>query len=204
IGNICKTMGIDVYEVAEGMGYDKRIGKSFLRAGCGFGGSCLPKDVKALTHEARKKGYEPKLLEAVMKLNEKQPLMLVDLAERKIGVKGKTFALLGLAFKPDCDDVRESSALTVARELAARGANVIAYDPQAMGNAKKAMEKEGIRIKYAKSAKEAVDEADAVLIVTEWGEFANPKLYIGKPVFDGRNVFNGRIPKFLDYEGICW
>jgi UDPglucose 6-dehydrogenase len=196
MGNICKGLGIDFRQVAEGMGYDQRIGKLFLRSGCGFGGSCFPKDVKGICAEAKRRKMDPILLKAVLKVNQTQPLRLVKLLEKHIPkLEGKHISVLGLAFKPDTDDVREASSWAVVTELLRQGAVVSAYDPKAMDNFRKGCPD----IRYCGSAKQCVKDADAVLIVTEWKEFADPTLYGDKLVIDGRGI-----TKTINYEGICW
>ena len=200
IGNICKGLGIDVYEVMRGVGLDSRISPHFLNAGIGFGGSCFPKDVKSLVHTAKEAGEEPKILEAVMETNERQPLRLVELAKKKMGsLKGKRVAVLGLAFKPETDDMREAPSLKIVPALLKEGAKVVAYDPAAMEAAKKILGKE---VQYAKNARSAVEGSEAVFILTEWKEFLDEKLYSGKKVFDGRKALRRRSGG--DYEGVCW
>lgn len=195
IGNICKAMGIDVREVAEGMGQDSRISPKFLRAGCGFGGSCFPKDVRGLAAEARKLGIEPVMLDALLEVNEGQPELLVQLLERRMDIKGKKIGVLGLAFKPGTDDVRESRAIPLVQKLLERGATVLCHDPRASENFGKFF----TTVTVYTSAEECVNEADAVVIVTEWSEYSNPSLYGDKLVIDGRGVVRTQ-----NYEGICW
>jgi UDPglucose 6-dehydrogenase len=195
IGNICKQLGIDSYEVAKGMGLDERIGNKFLNAGIGFGGSCLPKDVRALIAKARQLGYEPEILEQVPKLNDRQALRMVELLKKHVPLKGTTIGILGLAFKPGTDDVRESRAIRVVEILMQKGARVKTYDPLAAENFKKLFP----QIEY--TSPEEVLECDAVLIVTEWQEFEQLD-YRGKIVIDGRRVEKAREARI--YEGICW
>jgi UDPglucose 6-dehydrogenase len=195
IGNICKNLGIDVYEVAKGMGYDDRIGNKFLNAGIGFGGSCLPKDIQGLISKSRQIGYEPKILQEVLNLNDRQALKVIDLLKKHISLKGTTIGVLGLAFKPGTDDIRDSSALRVVQALLKEGAKVKAYDPMAVNNFKKLFP----QIEYVARA-EALN-SDAILILTEWPEF-NELDYSGKIVVDGRRVEKAREAKI--YEGICW
>jgi UDPglucose 6-dehydrogenase len=203
IGNICRRLGIDVYDVVKGVGVDYRIGEHFLSAGIGFGGSCLPKDVKALVHSSRNLGYQPRLLESVLEVNKNQILNMLQMVEEKLGnLKGKTICVLGLAFKPDTDDVRNAPALEVIRLLIEKGASVKAYDPLAVPNAKKVLPE---KVKYCRDAKEAVSDCDCVLVITEWDEFKDESLYRGKVVFDGRRVLEPRETRtFCDYHGICW
>jgi len=203
IGNICRRLGIDVYDVVKGVGVDYRIGEHFLSAGIGFGGSCLPKDVKALVHSSRNLGYQPRLLESVLEVNENQILNMLQMVEEKLGnLEGKTICVLGLAFKPDTDDVRNAPALEVIRLLIEKGASVKAYDPLAMPNAKSVLLE---KVKYYRNAKEAVNNCDCIIVLTEWGEFKDESLYRGKVVFDGRRVLEPkRAGMMCDYQGICW
>jgi len=203
IGNICKELGIDTLQVARGIGMDHRISRHFLRPGVGFGGSCFPKDVKALIHQAKDNlKYDPKLISSVIQVNENQPIKFVELAEKKLGdLTGKTAAVLGLAFKSGTDDVRESRAIAVINTLLEKGAKVQAYDPKAIENAKKIF---GAKITYSKSPSEALKDSDFCIIVTEWSEFKNLD-YSGmkhKAVFDGRNIVENR--ENVEYEGLCW
>jgi len=197
IGNTCRELGIDVYEVADGMGYDERIGHDYMRAGIGFGGFCLPKDLSALTAEAKELGYTPKLLESVMDLNKEQPLRMVSLLKRHIpSLNGKVIGILGLAFKPGTDDVRKSKAIEIVEALLNEKARVRVYDPKAMPNFKKMFPN-----KIVYSSKEEVMAADAVMILTEWDEFSNLD-YRDKIVIDGRMIPKAKEARI--YEGICW
>ncbi len=204
IGNICKRLGIDVYEVMKGVGMDSRISEKFLAAGCGFGGSCFPKDVDALIHKAEELEYEPKLLQEVQDLNRRQKLRMVELLEKRIGnLKGKKICVLGLAFKPETDDMRGASSVDIIFKLMKKGAKVKAYDPKAMENAKKIFP----NIEYAKNAKEAIEGSDACLIVTEWEEFRKLKdedfdLMRNRVIIEGRRVLDPKRVK--GFEGICW
>lgn len=195
IGNICKTMGIDVREVARGMGYDRRIGSQFLRAGAGFGGSCFPKDVSGLATEARARGLRPLMLESTLEVNRLQPLRMIELLENHMKIRGKKIAVLGLAFKPDTDDTREARSRIVIAELLKKGARVRCHDPQAMEN----FRREFPKLDYRSTPEECVRGSDAVLIVTEWPDYAAPGLYGSKLVIDGRGVVRTE-----NYEGICW
>ncbi len=194
IANICqKIPEADVNVVAKGMGLDKRIGPQFLRAGLGFGGYCLPKDLRALIHHSRKLGYEPKLLEAVEKVNLEQPLKAIKLAEELIGsLKGKTVAILGLSFKPGTDDMREAVSITIINKLLEKGAKVKAYDPKAIPNAKKIF---GGKIEYADNQINCIKDAHCCIIVTEWPEFKKLKpedfkKHMKTPaIIDGRRIF---------------
>lgn len=196
IGNICKKMGIDVYEVARGMGHDERIGAEFLRAGIGYGGFCLPKDTAALAAEARALGNNPEILEGVISTNNKQPLKMLELLRKHVpNLGGKTIGILGLAFKPETDDVRESKAIPIIEGILLSGARVKAHDPRAVPNFRKLFP----QIEYT-GAKEVLD-SDAALIITEWDEY-NYLNYKGKVVIDGRRISKAMEAKY--YEGICW
>ncbi|MBL7124587.1 MAG: UDP-glucose/GDP-mannose dehydrogenase family protein [Dehalococcoidales bacterium] len=196
IGNMCKKLGIDVYEVAKGMGYDERIGNKFLNAGIGFGGSCLPKDVRALMVMGGELGYKPRILEEVLNLNEQQPLRMLELLKKHIpNLNGKKIGILGLAFKADTDDVRESRAITIVDALLREGAVIRAYDPVAMRDFKRLFPD----IKY--TGPEEVLQCDAILILTDWHQF-NSFNYKGKIVIDGKRINKARESKI--YEGICW
>ena len=195
IGNLCKELGIDTYEVAKGMGFDERIGDKFLNAGIGFGGSCLPKDLRALIAKARQIGYEPKILEAVVSLNDQQAVKMIELLRKHLSLKGASVGILGLAFKPGTDDVRESRAIKIAEILLQEGASVKAYDPLAVVNFRKIFP----QIEYT-SATEVLD-CGAIMIVTEWEEFEHLD-YRGKIVIDGRRVRKAR--EAVIYEGVCW
>jgi UDPglucose 6-dehydrogenase len=184
------------------MGLDPRIGPHFLQAGVGFGGSCLPKDVRALIAKSQDLGYQPDLLSSVLQLNQRQAIKLVDLAEAKLGsLQAKRVAILGLAFKPGTDDIREAPAIVAIEELLKRGAILKAYDPVAKTNAEKIV---GTRIAFADTAEEAIEESNAIFILTDWAEFKNPALYQGKIVFDGRRVLEPSAIQGLNYEGIAW
>ncbi len=195
LGNLCKSLGLDFREVAKGVGMDPRVGPLFLKAGCGFGGSCFPKDVKSIRAQARSLGVRTDMLDATLSVNERQPRKVVELLEKRTEVYGSTVAVLGLAFKPGTDDIREASSLIVVAELLRKGANVRAYDPQAMDNFKR----EFPQITYCASAKECLKGADSALILTEWQELSDPTLYGSMLVVDGRGV-----TKTNNYEGICW
>lgn len=203
IGNMCKTLGIDVYEVMRAVGLDFRVSPHFLRAGVGFGGSCFPKDVKALIHKAEKLGCQPKLLKSVMDVNEEQPERMFHLLERKLGnLLGRKIAILGLAFKNDTDDIRESRAIPVIKMLIEKGTKVSAYDPMANENMRAIFPD----IEYCHSAEDALRDADACLVMTEWEEFKKLgdefKVMKNRIVIDGRRVITPR--KDMDYEGLCW
>lgn len=204
IGNLCKKLGMDVYEVMKGVGMDSRISERFLNAGCGYGGSCFPKDVEALIHKARDLKYEPKLLEEVQNLNRRQKVIMVDLLERKLGdLKGKEICVLGLAFKPDTDDIRGASSIDIISKLIEKGAKVKAYDPKAQKN----MSVLFPQIEYMENAKDAINNSDACLILTEWEEFRKLedrdfKKMKKKIIIEGRRVLNRN--KVSNFEGICW
>lgn len=197
IGNICKKMGIDVNTVAEGMGYDKRIGRDYLSAGVGFGGFCLPKDLSALMSKAHEVGYKPRILEEVMHLNQRQPLRLLQLLKKHIpSLQDKRIGVLGLAFKPGTDDIRTSKSIEIIDALLKEGAKVTAHDPRAIPNFRKVFP-QGVEYDDA----EAVLAADAILILTAWDEF-NHLDYRDKIVIDGRGILKAKEARI--YEGICW
>jgi len=200
IGNISKSLGIDSYEVARGLSLDSRVSPSFLRAGLGFGGSCFPKDVKAIVGKAKEVYYHPLVLNAALALNETQPLRLIKLAESKLGsLKGRDVVVLGLSFKPGTDDMREAPSIKIISSLLKKDAKVHATDPQAISAAREIL---GEKVNYYTIPEDAVKKGDVILIVTEWDEYKNEGLYRGKTVFDGRNVSEARVAKY--YEGVCW
>jgi UDPglucose 6-dehydrogenase len=194
VANLCELLGADVDAVRIGIGSDDRIGKRFLFPGIGYGGSCFPKVVQALAKSSTEVGYRFNLLESVMNVNEKQKTILLPKIKSYFGgdLKNRTFALWGLAFKPDTDDIREAPALYIIEALMKEGANVIAYDPEAMPNVQKQL---GSSISYAKDPYQALEGADALIIATEWGQFRTPDFALmsqnlkQKVVFDGRNLF---------------
>jgi UDPglucose 6-dehydrogenase len=210
VANLCDKVGADVNQVRRGMGTDSRIGTSFLFPGVGYGGSCFPKDVKALVHTARDAGVEMKVVTAVDKANDAQKAIMVPRLAAYLGsLAGKVIGIWGLAFKPRTDDMREAPALTLIQALLAAGASVRAYDPKAVPHAKKLLgEPKGLT--YCERSYDAAEGADALVVVTEWNEFREPdfdriKATMRQPaIFDGRNVLN---PKYLrdkgfHYEGI--
>ncbi|MCZ7382076.1 MAG: UDP-glucose/GDP-mannose dehydrogenase family protein [Candidatus Methanoperedens sp.] len=204
VGNICKELDIDTYEVMAAVGKDFRIGQRFLNAGAGFGGSCFPKDVKALIGKAKEIGYEPQLLKSVIAVNEGQPARMVMLLKNKLGsLKEKNIAVLGLAFKNDTDDIRESRSIPVIKELLNEGARVSAYDPMANENMKKLFSGVG----YYGSATDALRGADACLIMTEWDEFKSLDkefdVMENRIVIDGRHILV-KPGKDIEYVGLCW
>jgi len=195
IGNICKKLEIDTYEVAEGMGHDKRIGRAFLDSGVGWGGSCFPKDVRALIAKAKEIGEKPMILEEVVRVNERQPLKIIELLKNHISdLNGKEIGILGLSFKKDTDDIRGSRAIPVIRKLMEENAVVKAYDPKATDNIKKLFP----NIKYCDPTD--VLDSDAVLILTDWDEFRQLD-YKGKLIIDGRRLEEA---KQGNYDGVCW
>ncbi|MFM8883953.1 MAG: nucleotide sugar dehydrogenase, partial [Solirubrobacterales bacterium] len=207
IANVCEETGADVLEVARGMGLDDRIGPKFLRPGIGFGGSCFPKDVSALKQLAGNSGYHFQLLGAVIEVNELQKRRVIGKLEKHLGsLVGKRVALLGLAFKPDTDDMREASSLVLAARLQAAGATVTAYDPIAEEAARPLMP----GVEFAADALAAAEGADAVVLVTEWDEIvgtdpaALASAMAGTVVIDGRNALDpGAIRAAgLVYEGV--
>jgi len=203
IGNICKKLGIDSWKVFEGVGLDHRISPHFFRTGIGWGGSCFPKDVKALIRKAEEIGEDPIILKAVVEVNEKQPLKLIELLKKYIPeLRDKRIGVLGLAFKPNTDDVRETRAHVIVKKLLEEGAKVLAYDPKAMENFKRFYPDVGDKVEYASSGKEVLERSDAVLIVTEWPEFEELD-YSGKIVIDGRRVRKAEETAEI-YEGVCW
>lgn len=208
ISNICEKLGANVEDVAYGMGLDSRIGSQFLRAGIGYGGSCFPKDTKALVQIAGDVDHKFDLLEAVINVNNKQQTKLVEKArERFKSLKGKKIAMLGLAFKSNTDDMREAASIVIAEELVKEGAFVVAYDPIAIENAKRII---GDKITYTNSVETALNDADIAFIVTEWEEIKNlplemfEKLMKTPIIFDGRNCYDLReMEKYdLDYYSI--
>lgn len=193
IANFCERVGADVDKVREGIGADTRIGHKFLYPGIGFGGSCFPKDVNALVKSGNEAGYNFEIINSVLKVNDQQKLVLVDKVKHHYGdLTGLQFALWGLAFKPDTDDIREASSLYMINALIAAGAKVVAYDPEAMENVEEMF---GDRIHFVKNQYEALEGSDALLIATEWSAFRNPdfekiKSLLKEPViFDGRNIY---------------
>ena len=195
IANYCEIIGADVDKVRKGIGTDSRIGKRFLFPGIGYGGSCFPKDVKALNKSGIDENFQFKIINAVMDVNENQKLILVQKVKSYFGndLRGKNFALWGLAFKPETDDIREAPSLDIINELTLAGANIVSYDPEAMPNVKKLI---GDKIKYANSSLEALKNVDALLIATEWAAFRNPdfnemnSLMKNPIIFDGRNLYS--------------
>lgn len=195
IAQLCERLGADVDMVRRGIGGDERIGKRFLFPGIGYGGSCFPKDVKALSRSAREAGYDFRILDAVMKVNDAQKVHLLPKIKKYFenNISGKKFAMWGLAFKPNTDDIREAPALYMIDALLKEGANIHAFDPEAMNNAKQLL---GNAITFAENQYECLEGADALIISTEWNEFRTPnflKIVTAmkqKVIFDGRNLFD--------------
>ncbi|MBC7382009.1 MAG: UDP-glucose/GDP-mannose dehydrogenase family protein [Bacteroidia bacterium] len=208
IANLCEIMGADVNLVRKGIGSDPRIGNRFIYPGIGYGGSCFPKDVKALIRTASDNGHKMRILQAVEDVNEDQKSVLFEKISKhfKGNIKGKTFAMWGLSFKPKTDDMREAPSLVIIEKLLHAGANVKAYDPVAFHEAKKDL---GDQIEYAKDPNDALIDADALLIVTEWPEFRTPnfkvmgKLMKNKLVFDGRNIYDLQEMQENGFEYYC-
>jgi UDPglucose 6-dehydrogenase len=195
IANLCELTGADVASVRKGIGSDSRIGKSFIYPGIGYGGSCFPKDVKALVKSGEEYGHKLRILEAVEYINNEQKSILVKKIIQEFGedLTNRSFAFWGLSFKPDTDDMREAPSIVIANELLKRGAKVKAYDPIAMAEAKTIL---GDRIAYSNNAYTALKNADALLLITEWREFRSPdwsKVKSGLKnsiLFDGRNIYD--------------
>jgi len=206
IAGLCELVGADINMVRMGIGSDSRIGYSFIYPGAGYGGSCFPKDVQALIRTARDYGYDPKIINSVEEVNFRQKKVLVDKVVKRFGedLKGKTFALWGLAFKPETDDMREAPAITIVKELVKRGAKIQAYDPQATEQAQGFYLKDVKEIEYFESKYSPLKDAEALLLVTEWKEFRSPdfeeiRKRLNNPViFDGRNQYN---PEKMDELG---
>lgn len=203
VARICDNVGADILKVVEGMGYDRRIGRAFLNAGVGYGGSCFPKDVEAFVRLSEKSGYDFKLLREVRDINEEQKAAFVKLVEDKLWiVKGKTIGVLGLAFKPDTDDMRSAPSIDIIKALQAEGAKIKAYDPQAVEMAKAQLK----NVTYASDPYAAARGSDALLILTEWEQFKNldftkiKKSMRQALVFDGRNLYHGHNLADLGFE----
>jgi len=204
IARLCEYLGADVDMVRRGMGSDDRIGRRFLFPGIGYGGSCFPKDVQALVRSSVEVDYKFEILNAVMRVNEEQKLHLMPAIKKYFNnnLKGKRIALWGLAFKPNTDDIREAPALSMIDALLKEGAQIVAFDPEAMPNVKKQL---GHVIEYVDNQYEALNDADALVIATEWSEFRTPdfeklnSMMKKKVVFDGRNLFDVQKMKELDF-----
>ncbi|MDY6793060.1 MAG: UDP-glucose/GDP-mannose dehydrogenase family protein [Thermodesulfobacteriota bacterium] len=210
MANICEHIGADVSDVRKGIGSDHRIGYHFIYPGVGYGGSCFPKDVKALINSTRENGYEPKLISAVDEVNARQKRVLADKIKdyfsNQNGVRGKTLAIWGLSFKANTDDIRESASLEIISQLACEGMHIRAFDPVAGENAKKAL-KDNPHTKVLDNQYEVVNGADALAVVTDWNQFRNPdfkriKEALTAPViFDGRNLYS---PSFVAEQGFAY
>lgn len=208
VANLCEVLGADVNMVRKGIGSDSRIGKKFIYPGIGYGGSCFPKDVKALIKTADKNGYNMRILKAVEDVNDDQKSVLFHKALKYFGdLNGKTFAMWGLSFKPKTDDMREAPALVLIDKLVEAGAKVVAYDPVAMDETKRRI---GDKVSYAEDLYGALIDADALLLVTEWSEFKFPNVAVVKKllknnlIFDGRNIYDKEdmIGNGFEYYGI--
>jgi UDPglucose 6-dehydrogenase len=210
IANICMKVGANVEQVRRGIGSDARIGSRFLFAGVGYGGSCFPKDVQAIIRTSANHGYEFRILRAVEEVNERQKLLLVEMVHKRFGkdLNGRHFAVWGLAFKPNTDDMREAPAVVVIEALLAAGARITAHDPEAMNECRK--RHLGDRIAYSDVPMDALQGADALIVVTEWNEFRRPdfeavKGLLKHPViFDGRNIYpRGTLERLgFEYHGV--
>ena len=206
IAGICETVGADVNMVRRGIGSDKRIGDRFLYAGCGYGGSCFPKDISALIYTAKENGCQTRILEQIDAVNTYQKHLLADKVVKRFGKNlcGMKFAIWGVSFKPNTDDIREAPALVIIDDLLLYGANVTVYDPIAMENAR--IQYFGEKVSYSKSKYTALEGADALLLITEWGEFRSPdfeemkKLLHNPVIFDGRNQYNHKTLYELGFE----
>jgi UDPglucose 6-dehydrogenase len=208
VANLCEIMGADVNMVRKGIGTDTRIGPKFIYPGVGYGGSCFPKDVKALINTAKENNYNMRILNAVEEVNELQKEVLFNKVRTHFNnnLRGKTFALWGLSFKPKTDDMREAPSLVIIEKLLKAGASVVAYDPVAQHEAQKIL---GDTISYSTNMYDVLNNTDALLIVTEWPEFRVPdfediaKRLTSKVIFDGRNVFDSTDMKNLGFEYNC-
>ncbi|MFH1444923.1 MAG: UDP-glucose/GDP-mannose dehydrogenase family protein [Nanoarchaeota archaeon] len=203
IGNVCKKLGTDVYDVMKIVGMDSRVSEKFLDAGVGFGGSCFPKDVAALVARSKELGHDAKILSQVLDSNKEQRMKIIELLESKMELKDKKITILGLSFKPGTDDVRESPAIDIIAKLNEKGTRISVYDPKAMTNIKKIFD----NIEFNASPQEALKNADGCLILTEWDEFKELKdedfnLMKNRVIIEGRKVLNPDYVK--DFEGVCW
>ena len=202
IANICEVTGANVNHVRVGIGSDKRIGYHFIYSGCGYGGSCFPKDIRALINTAESHGYKPNILADVEKVDKNQKMVLVNKIVDRFGedLSGFVFAVWGLSFKPYTDDVREATSLTVISALIDKGANIKAYDSQAIGEFKKTIYNQYLKdIEFVEGRYDAFNDADALILITEWKEFRCPDFDLiaqklnKKVIFDGRNIYNKKI-----------
>lgn len=210
ISNICERVGADVNRVRHGIGSDSRIGYGFIYPGCGYGGSCFPKDVQALVKTSKDFGYTPRILDAVEQVNYEQKHVVSTKVVKRFGedLSGKTFAVWGLAFKPETDDMREASSITIINTLTSKGANIVAYDPKARHEAENFYLKDNANVSYVESKYAALKDADALILITEWQEFRSPdfeeisKLLKTPVFFDGRNQFKKERMQELGFEYI--
>lgn len=208
IANICERVGADVNKVRRGIGSDTRIGYSFIYPGCGYGGSCFPKDVEALIKTSKNFGYEPSILPAVEKVNQNQKLVIPAKVMKRFGgnLEDRTFCVWGLAFKPDTDDMREAASVSIIKELIKHGAKIRAYDPKAVEQAQTCYLKDVDAIEYCKTKYDALTGCDALILVTEWKEFRAPdfteiKMRLNHAIiFDGRNQYDKHKLKDLGFE----
>ncbi|WP_137290300.1 UDP-glucose 6-dehydrogenase AglM [Natronorubrum halophilum] len=202
LGNICKEFGLDAYEVMDAIGLDNRISEQFLRSGVGWGGSCFPKDVNAIIAAAREEAYDPAVLKAAVEINDRQPERMLELLESHVDLEDARIAVLGLAFKPRTDDIRNSRAIPMIERLKERGTEIVAYDPVAI----EPMQERFPNIEYASSAADALAGADGTVIVTGWDEFATLDEELDAMatpvVVDGRRIVDPR-PR-ITYEGLTW
>ncbi len=204
IGNVCKKLGIDSYEVMKGVGLDHRISPHFLKSGIGFGGSCFKKDIRALIKKAESLNYSPKTIKEIIRLNENQPYKIIELLKKKIGsLKGKEVSLLGVSFKENTDDIRESPAIKISTELIKQGVKIKIYDPKASNNFKRIFP----NLHYFDDIEECLFESDACLILSEWEEFqslsnAHFSKMKNRIIIEGRRVLNPDIVN--NFEGVCW
>jgi len=208
MANICERVGANVNEVRKGIGSDSRIGYSFIYPGCGYGGSCFPKDVQALIKTSKEYGYTPKILDAVESVNSEQKKVLCNRIYERFGenLDGLTFGIWGLSFKPETDDMREATSVVVINELTKKGAKIKAYDPKATNEAKNFYLKDNLHVKYVNSKYDALNGADAMLLLTEWKEFRSPdfdemaKRLKNQIIFDGRNQYNKKMLESKGFE----
>jgi len=211
ISGICEKVGADINNVRAGIGSDSRIGHSFIYPGCGYGGSCFPKDVSALHKLAQQNKFETLILDAVQKVNKNQKMVIPNKIIQQFGkdLSDKVFAVWGLSFKPETDDMRDASSIVIINELTKRGAKIQAYDPKAIHEAKECYLKGNDNVSYCKDKYSALKEADALILVTEWKEFRSPnfekmiKQMKGKIIFDGRNIFDATRMKKAGFEYHC-
>lgn len=208
VSHICERVGADVNKVRLGIGSDTRIGYHFIYAGCGYGGSCFPKDVKALIRSSEAVGYKPQILNAVETVNNNQKFVIPQKIFNQFGddLSGMTFAVWGLSFKPDTDDMREAPSITIIRELTTHGAKIKAYDPKAMAEAQEHYLKGNDAVEYVHSKYDAVVGADALILITEWKEFRSPDFdelrsrMSGSHIFDGRNQYDALVLQQYGFE----